>query len=76
MIRTKSLSLPNRKSKIANQKFLYRFFVIKDGRAEKRIVQLGQTEGDLIEIRTGLSGEEQVATSNVELLNDGTTVRQ
>jgi multidrug efflux pump subunit AcrA (membrane-fusion protein) len=51
-------------------------FVIKDGRAEKRIVQLGQTEGDMIEIKTGLSTEEQVATSNVELLNDGTPVRQ
>src|SRR5436305_2943367 len=51
-------------------------FVIKDGRAEKRIVQLGQTEGDQVEIKTGLSAEEQVATSNVELLNDGTPVRQ
>lgn len=51
-------------------------FVIKDGRTEKRIVQLGQTEGDMVEIKTGLSAEEQVATSNVELLNDGTPVRQ
>jgi RND family efflux transporter MFP subunit len=51
-------------------------FVIKDGRAEKRIVQLGQTEGDQVEIKTGLSADEQVATSNVELLNDGTPVRQ
>ena len=51
-------------------------FVIKDGRAEKRIVQLGQTEGDQVEIKTGLSAEEQVATSNVELLNDGTPVKQ
>ncbi|HEX8887873.1 MAG TPA: efflux RND transporter periplasmic adaptor subunit [Pyrinomonadaceae bacterium] len=51
-------------------------FVIKDGRAEKRIVQLGQTEGDQVEIKTGLSTDEQVATSNVELLNDGTPVKQ
>jgi RND family efflux transporter MFP subunit len=50
-------------------------FVIKDGRAEKRIVQLGQTEGDLVEIKSGLASEEQVATSNVELLNDGTPVK-
>jgi membrane fusion protein (multidrug efflux system) len=51
-------------------------FVIKDGRAEKRIVQLGQAEADLVEIKSGLVAGEQVATSNVELLNDGTPVRQ
>jgi RND family efflux transporter MFP subunit len=51
-------------------------FVIKDGRAEKRIVQLGQAEADLVEIRSGLVTGEQVATSNVELLSDGTPVRQ
>ena len=51
-------------------------FVIKNGHAEKRIVQLGQTEGDMIEIKSGLAAEEQVATSNVELLSDGMPVRQ
>jgi multidrug efflux pump subunit AcrA (membrane-fusion protein) len=51
-------------------------FIIKDGRAEKRIVQLGQTEADLVEIKSGVAAGEQVATSNVELLNDGTPVRQ
>lgn len=51
-------------------------FVIKDGRAEKRIVQLGQSENDMVEIKTGLSADEQVATSNVELLNDGSPVKQ
>ncbi|MDT5062248.1 MAG: hypothetical protein QOH63_2707 [Acidobacteriota bacterium] len=51
-------------------------FVIKNGHAEKRIVQLGQTEGDLVEIKSGLAAEEQVATSNVELLSDGMAVRQ
>lgn len=51
-------------------------FVIKDGRAEKRIVQLGQAEADLVEIRSGVASGEQVATGNVELLNDGTPVRQ
>ncbi|PYS50630.1 MAG: hypothetical protein DMF68_06595 [Acidobacteria bacterium] len=51
-------------------------FVIKEGRAEKRIVQLGQTDGDMIEIKTGLSAEDQIATSNVELLNDGMPVKQ
>ena len=30
-----------------------RVYVIKDGHAEQRLVQTGQTEGDLIEIRIG-----------------------
>ena len=51
-------------------------FVIKEGRAEKRIVQLGQTDGDQVEIKTGLSAEDVVATGNVELLNDGMPVKQ
>jgi RND family efflux transporter MFP subunit len=51
-------------------------FVIKNGRAESRLVQLGQVEGDLIEIRSGVAADELVATSNVEALSDGTAVRQ
>jgi hypothetical protein len=39
-------------------------------------VQTGQTEGDLIEIRTGLAADEQVATSNLEQLSDGIAVKQ
>jgi multidrug efflux pump subunit AcrA (membrane-fusion protein) len=53
-----------------------RIFVIKDGHAEQRLVQLGQTEGDLVEIKKGIASNEQVATSNVELLSDGAVVRQ
>lgn len=53
-----------------------RLFVIKDGRAQQRLVQLGQTEGDLIEIKSGVAANEQVATSNVEQLSDGVAVRQ
>ncbi len=53
-----------------------RLFVIKDGHAQQRLVQLGQTEGDLIEIKTGIAAGEQVATINVELLADGVPVRQ
>ena len=53
-----------------------RVFVIKSGHAEQRLVQLGQSEGDLIEIKSGVSADEQVATSNVEQLSDGVTVRQ
>ncbi len=53
-----------------------RVYVIKDGRAEQRIVQTGQTEGDLIEIRSGVAADEQVATSNVEQLSDGIAIKQ
>jgi len=53
-----------------------RVFVIKNGHAEQRLVQLGQAEGDLVEIKNGIAAGELVATSNFELLNDGIAVRQ
>ena len=53
-----------------------RVFVIKDGHAEQRLVQTGQTEGDLIEIKTGIAADEQVATSSLEQLSDGIAVKQ
>jgi len=53
-----------------------RLFVIKNGHAEQRLVQLGQTEGDLVEIKQGVAADEQVATSNVEQLSDGVAVKQ
>ena len=53
-----------------------RVFVIKDGKAQERQVQLGQTEGDLIEIKSGVAENEIVATSNVEQLSDGMAVKQ
>lgn len=52
-----------------------RVYVIKDGRAEQRLVQLGQTEGDLVQVRTGVAADEKVATSNLEQLADGITVK-
>jgi multidrug efflux pump subunit AcrA (membrane-fusion protein) len=53
-----------------------RVYVIKDGHAQQRLVQLGQTEGDLIEVKTGVAADEPVATSNIEMLSDGMTVTQ
>jgi RND family efflux transporter MFP subunit len=53
-----------------------RVFVIKNGHAEQRLVQLGQTEGDLVQIKQGIAADEQVATSNVEQLSDGVAVKQ
>ena len=51
-------------------------FVIKNGRAEQRLVQSGQVEGDLLEIKSGIAADEVVATSNVDQLSDGVTVKQ
>ncbi|HXC69797.1 MAG TPA: efflux RND transporter periplasmic adaptor subunit [Pyrinomonadaceae bacterium] len=53
-----------------------RVFVIKDGHAEQRLVQTGQTDGDLIEIKKGVAADEQVATSSLEQLSDGIAVKQ
>ena len=53
-----------------------RVFVIKNGHAEQRLVQTGQTEGDLIEIKQGVAADEQVATNNVQQLSDGIAVKQ
>lgn len=53
-----------------------RVYVIKDGRAQERLVQLGQTESDLVEIKSGVTEGEQVATSNLNQLSDGVAVRQ
>jgi multidrug efflux pump subunit AcrA (membrane-fusion protein) len=53
-----------------------RVFVIKDGRVQERVVQLGQVEGELVEVKTGINADELVATSNVEQLRDGAAVRQ
>lgn len=51
-------------------------YVIKNGHAEQRLVQAGQTEGDLVELKSGVAADELVATSNVEQLSDGITVVQ
>jgi multidrug efflux pump subunit AcrA (membrane-fusion protein) len=53
-----------------------RVFVIKDGKAQERLVQLGQTEGDLVAIKSGVAAGESVATSNIEQLSEGMAVKQ
>ena len=60
---------------IFNEAGVSRVYVIKDGHAEQRLVQTGQTDGDLIEIRSGVAADELVATSNLELLTDGIAVK-
>jgi len=50
-------------------------FVIKNGFAQQRLVQTGLTEGDLVELKSGIAADEVVATSNVDQLSDGSAVR-
>lgn len=62
---------------VRTQENTSRVFVIsKEGRVEERVVQLGQAEGDLVEIKTGIRPDELVATSNLDQLRDGAQVRQ
>lgn len=51
-------------------------FVVKDGRAEERIVKTGVLENNLIEIQQGVQENEAVAVSNIGQIYDGVSVRQ
>ena len=51
-------------------------YVVKDGIANERLVQLGFLENDMIEVKQGVQEGETVATSNLDKLGDGVIVRQ
>ncbi|HEY0083821.1 MAG TPA: efflux RND transporter periplasmic adaptor subunit [Pyrinomonadaceae bacterium] len=71
---TPAVLIPSRA--VRTEQEVSRVFVIKDGRVQERVVQLGQAEGELIEVKNGIGTDELVATSNVEQLKDGAAVRQ
>ena len=52
----------------------YRAFVLEEGIAKLRVVQLGMEEGDSIQIIVGLNADEVVATSNLDQLYEGAKV--
>ncbi len=52
----------------------YRAFVIVEGIAKLKVIQLGNEEGDLIQILSGLNADEVVATSNLDQLFEGAKV--
>jgi multidrug efflux pump subunit AcrA (membrane-fusion protein) len=52
----------------------YRAFVIVDGVAKLRVLQLGSEEGDSVQILDGLAADETVATSNLDQLYEGARV--
>jgi RND family efflux transporter MFP subunit len=51
-------------------------FVVKDGVANERLVQLGFLESDMIEVKQGIQEGETVATNNLDKLGDGVIVSQ
>jgi RND family efflux transporter MFP subunit len=51
-------------------------FVVKDGAARERIVQLGLLENGLIQVKTGVAEGDLIAASNINSLFDGVLVRQ
>jgi RND family efflux transporter MFP subunit len=51
-----------------------RVYVVSGDRAEERLVTVGQAEGDLVEITSGIKRGEKVATSQVAQLADGVRV--
>ncbi len=52
----------------------YRVFVIQDGIAKLKVVQLGTEENGMVQILTGVNADETIATSNVEKLYEGAKV--
>lgn len=53
----------------------YRVFVIQEGIAKLKVVQLGSEEGDFIQILSGVLKDEEVATSGLEQLYEGAKVQ-
>ena len=51
-----------------------RVYVVKNGHVEERLVTIGQAVDKLIEVTSGLKAGEQVATTNVSQLADGSLV--
>jgi RND family efflux transporter MFP subunit len=53
---------------------LTKVFVITDGKATEKIIKLGVTDGDMIEIIEGVNSGETLATSNLDRLQTGSAV--
>jgi RND family efflux transporter MFP subunit len=50
-------------------------FVIENGKARQQMVSLGTRIGDVIELISGLKGDEILATSNLNMLATGVSVK-
>ena len=63
-------------SAVRTEATVSRVFVLKDGRAEQRFVQIGPATGDEVEIVRGLGAGERVATSGLDRLADGVAISE
>ena len=54
----------------------YRLFVIQNGTAKLRVVQIGTEENNMVQILSGVEADETVATSNLPQLYEGARVAQ
>lgn len=54
----------------------YRVFVIQGDTAKLRVVQIGQEEGEMVQILSGVQADEVVATSNLQQLYEGAKVQR
>jgi cobalt-zinc-cadmium efflux system membrane fusion protein len=52
----------------------YRVFVIEEGIAKLKTVQIGQEENDMIQLLSGVDADQMVATSNLDKLFEGAKV--
>jgi multidrug efflux pump subunit AcrA (membrane-fusion protein) len=52
----------------------FRVFVIDQDKARLRVVQVGEREGEMVRIVSGVSAGEMVATSNLEQLYEGASI--
>jgi RND family efflux transporter MFP subunit len=59
---------------ILNVAGLSKVFVIENGKARERLVKTGETDGEMIEIVSGVNANETVATSNLDKLQEGAAV--
>ncbi|MCB1025261.1 MAG: efflux RND transporter periplasmic adaptor subunit [Acidobacteria bacterium] len=67
-----AIMIPARAVKASGEQNLV--YVIKDGVANERLVQVGLIENDMIEIKLGIKENEAVAVSNLDKLGDGVIV--
>ncbi len=62
-------------SAIFQKQGLYYVYVLEEGKADRRQVEVGSVLGDFIEIKAGLADKAEVITSNVNKLKDGDAVQ-
>lgn len=53
-----------------------RVYVVQEETARLRVVQVGEQEGDLVRVVSGVSAGDEVATANLDQLFDGAVIRR